>query len=537
MSKSKAEIKLSKLPAYNDITTKVAAIWTRVSSEGQEKNNCSLDTQKTACEDYARTHGIRIKAYYGGTHESAKTEGIRHKQMVREVLRDKEINVILVRTFDRFGRAGAETILIKEELKRHGVYVISATEPFEPDNPMGIAMQNFMDLFSQMENNIRRDKTYSGMVASLNRGEWCLHVPMGYSRLGKIAGHHNIVVNEEGEKLRLAFQWKAAGVRQVDIVDRLKAMGVHITKQRLFRVLTNPFYTGWIVHEWVEGGRIMGHHEVLIDEATFNLANGISRRGYEQRETTDEYPLKRHVRCADCGGFLTGYEVKKKHIHYYKCNKKGCCCNYSAKYLHRKYMELLEQYMIPEDKIADVSADLMEIFTAINKSKNERCNQLKSEIAEIEKKKRGVKYKYGVGEIEKDIYAETISQLTLEQSEIEEKLVLVSDKLSNLPRTMPRLLLIFCKLGSLWSGGDYGFRQKLQNLLFPHGVCFDKKTGNYRTMYVNIIAERIAAMSATYSDAHKKRDCDFHQQSRFVAQPGLEPRQTEPESVVLPLHH
>ena len=35
-------------------------------------------------------------------------------------------------------------------------------------------------------------------------------------------------------------------------------------------------------------------------------------------------------------------------------------------------------------------------------------------------------------------------------------------------------------------------------------------------MYVNIIAERIAAMSATYSDTHKKRDCDFHQQSHSV---------------------
>ena len=316
--------------------------------------------------------------------------------------------------------------------------------------------------------------------------------------------------------LKFLLQNPEGTVRQVDIVDRLKAMGVHITKQRLFRVLTNPFYTGWIVHEWVEGGRIMGHHEVLIDEATFNLANGISRRGYEQRETTDEYPLKRHVRCADCGGFLTGYEVKKKHIHYYKCNKKGCCCNYSAKYLHQKYMELLEHYMISEDKIADVSADLMEIFTAINKSKNERCNQLKSEIAEIEKKKSGVKYKYGVGEIEKDIYIETISQLTLEQSEIEEKLVLVSDKLSNLPRTVPRLLLIFCKLASLWNGGDYGFRQKLQNLLFPHGVCFDKKTGNYRTSDVNILARLIASISMDYRDLYKKRDCDFHQQSRLV---------------------
>ena len=37
-------------------------------------------------------------------------------------------------------------------------------------------------------------------------------------------------------------------------------------------------------------------------------------------------------------------------------------------------------------------------------------------------------------------------------------------------------------------------------------------------MYVNIIAERIASMSATYSDTHKKRDCDFHQQSRLVEQ-------------------
>ena len=81
---------------------------------------------------------------------------------------------------------------------------------------------------------------------------------------------------------------------------------------------------------------------------------------------------------------------------------------------------------------------------------------------------------------------------------------------------MPRILLIFCKLASLWNGGDYGFRQKLQNLLFPHGVYFDKKTGNYRTMYVNIIAERIAAMSATYSDTHKKRDCDFTHQSLDV---------------------
>ena len=109
MSKTKAERKKPKLIPYSELTNKVAAVWTRVSSEEQEKTNCSLDTQRSACEEYAHKHGIRIKTYFGGTWESAKTEGNKHKQMVREVIRDKEINVILVRTFDRFGRAGAET--------------------------------------------------------------------------------------------------------------------------------------------------------------------------------------------------------------------------------------------------------------------------------------------------------------------------------------------------------------------------------------------------------------------------------------------
>ena len=89
----------------------------------------------------------------------------------------------------------------------------------------------------------------------------------------------------------------------------------------------------------------------------------------------------------------------------------------------------------------------------------------------------------------------------------------------------------------MWNGGDYGFRQGLQNLLFPEGVSFNKKTGDYRTMRENVIAERISVFSRTGGKGDIKRDCDFHQQSRSVAQPGLEPRQTEPESVVLPLHH
>lgn len=40
---------------------KVAAIWTRVSSADQYKQNYSIDTQKAACREYCERNNIRIK--------------------------------------------------------------------------------------------------------------------------------------------------------------------------------------------------------------------------------------------------------------------------------------------------------------------------------------------------------------------------------------------------------------------------------------------------------------------------------------------
>ena len=113
---------------YSRLERKVAALWTRVSTEKQERNNCSLENQQRICKEYAERHGITIKKEFGGTHESAKTEGKMYREMIAEVARDKEINIILVYSFDRFSRAGEEAIMTKAFLKTQGIYVISATQ-------------------------------------------------------------------------------------------------------------------------------------------------------------------------------------------------------------------------------------------------------------------------------------------------------------------------------------------------------------------------------------------------------------------------
>ena len=59
----KKKIKNQKVMKFSELENKVAALWTRVSTERQEENNCSLETQERICREYAANHGITIKKH------------------------------------------------------------------------------------------------------------------------------------------------------------------------------------------------------------------------------------------------------------------------------------------------------------------------------------------------------------------------------------------------------------------------------------------------------------------------------------------
>lgn len=143
---------------------RVAVIWTRVSTKEQAEHNLSLETQEKACQDYAKRLGIEVVRIMGQTNESAKTEGKLYREMIAYVSSNRQINTILVYSFDRFSRAGAEAMMTKAYLKAKGISVISVTQPIDDDNVAGEFMQNLIFLFNQFENNLRKDKCTAGML-------------------------------------------------------------------------------------------------------------------------------------------------------------------------------------------------------------------------------------------------------------------------------------------------------------------------------------------------------------------------------------
>lgn len=96
-----------------------AVIYTRVSTKEQAETNKSLETQKKYCEQLAAKNNIDIIAYFGGTYESAKSDERKEfNKMLTFVKRNKEVSYIIVYSYDRFSRTGANGAYISEQLKK-----------------------------------------------------------------------------------------------------------------------------------------------------------------------------------------------------------------------------------------------------------------------------------------------------------------------------------------------------------------------------------------------------------------------------------
>ena len=525
-SKNKTK-KKKQVVKYKELENKVAALWTRVSTERQEENNCSLDTQERICREYADIHGITIKKHFGGTHESAKTEGELYRKMIAEVARDKEINIILVYSFDRFSRAGLEAATTKAYLKAKGIFVVSATQATDPDSAAGEFMENIIFLFNQFENNLRRDKAVTGMTECLKRGDWYSKPPLGYDHY-KEGKNHILTVNDTGRILRNAFEWRAEGVGDMEIVKRLKSYGLTIDRRHLNKILHNPFYCGYITHnllgvdECGEPVCVQGNQEKLIEESLFMKIQEQSRAGYEHQEETDNFPLKRHVKCADCGGYFTGYTVKARGRDYYKCNKKGCKSNHSTEKLHNKYVAILNGYGIPDAFTPILSKVLKKVFEAYNENKGTAKSLLKKRETEVLKKIQELKVKCGLGQIDESVYKATLSHLNTSLAEIRKGLEESSQNLSNEQKFIDRVIATACKLGTLWEKANFTTRQTLQKLVFPNGIIYDKVLDDYRTDEENEVFKIFRRFTASYITDEEKATSELLHLSPSVGMRRLE---------------
>lgn len=366
-----------------------AAIYTRVSTENQEREGTSLDSQLEACLKLAEDRGYEVPREFilSETYSGSSLDRPKLNEMRRWV-RDSEVDAIIVYTLDRLSRDPVHFIILQEELERAGVELILATEDIDSSD-MGKLIAYIKGYAAKLEAEKIKERTMRGKLQRALQGR----IPFGGFRL---YGYDYIKGKRDGEGIRRINEAEIKWVKEIyhwlveehltiyAIARRLTAMGVPTpgggrswVRQTVHNILTNPAYLGRTYYltrtnvepkrrlnpdakkkkttsvwkpkdEWKE---IKDATPSVISEELFGEAQRTLKRNKElsSRNAKRQYLLSGYIFCQPCGRRYIGFthtRLRKDGIRehrYYRCGETHCDnCNLNATIIEQAVWEQIE---------------------------------------------------------------------------------------------------------------------------------------------------------------------------------------------------
>lgn len=313
-----------------------AGIYVRVSTEDQVRHGYSLAEQREACWDRAVSMGaseITVFADEGISGSLLERPGL---TALRDAVRNKRVDVIVVRDPDRLSRKLSHQLLLTDEFEGAGVRLEFLDFDWK-ETPEGRLFYSIRGAIAEYEREKIRDRMVRGKNQKARQGG----IPVGFYAYGYDydTGTGSAAVNgDEAAVVRLIFTWfTSEDIGMNGIAKRLNEAGIPTRKGRgkwhrnvVRQILSNSAYRGkWKYREFYIPV------PALVDEETWNKAR---QKLKEARRlwaglSKNNYLLSGIISCSDCGNTMTGVCVKwwNKKERRYTCRKnsqgarnKGC---------------------------------------------------------------------------------------------------------------------------------------------------------------------------------------------------------------------
>ena len=506
-----------------------AVIYTRVSSLEQAQNNGSLEVQLKYTEEFCRRNNIPVAAYFGGTYESAKTDGRKEfKRMLDFVKKSKRVSFIIVYNYDRFSRTGAAAAQLSEQLRRDGIMLRSVTQDIDTSTAAGRLQENFFHMLNNFDNSAKSDRTKINTREVMMKGYWPYVTPMGYKNLKPKhrACYHEYMITDIGKEIKKGFQMLADGrFSNVTIIEKLRSKGVPVTEKNFRWIFTNSFYAGYVTGKLLEGKLVKGKHPALVNLKTFLLAqerlNGKSNVSVPKVSKHNEVPLKIFLKDDSSGISFTGYKTKGNW--YYKLKKAPVPVNVRAEVVNRMFEYELAKYQVETKQRSGLE-------NLINKHLRERLKQQYSDAARIkkaitEKQKflEKLEEKYINDQISEAVYRKHVEKIQSEITALGKEMVKEEISGSNLKLIVSKCLDIAGNLCQTWVSTGYDNKQRLQWLIFPEGMGYNKQNHAVRTYRVNSLFEAIPLLTNVSGGNEKGHSVKNSLPSCKVPRTGFEP--------------
>ena len=110
-----------------------------------------------------------------------------------------------------------------------------------------------------------------------------------------------------------------------------------------------------------------------------------------------------------------------------------------------------------------------------------------------------------------------------EKTDISKELAKTGKQVSNLESCIENAISLASKLASLWDCSDYSDKMKLQFLVFPEGIVYNRKKDECRTLRVNSIFRCIADVAMVSANEKSGGNTENCISSALVEPAGVEP--------------
>jgi site-specific DNA recombinase len=311
-----------------DLPVKQAVLLLRVSSKRQtdtasdiDPDGNSISSQRRSCQQKAKQMGVVVADEYiepGFSGQSIDKRPIFRKMLAR-IVEQGDIDYVIIDMRSRAFRNHFEATMVKHQLAKLGVKLVSAKEDFG-NGLMADAMEAMTDVFNEIQVRLNGQDIKNKMGNKARDGGTIGRAKLGYLNIrvtaegpnGERREFRSIGLDPQRHELvKMAFKLFATGRYTIDSLhDELEELGLRtratarwpagpVSKSRLGQMLRDRYYIGKLEYDGIEYN---GMHEALVSEDLFDRVQRVldEHSGSGARQRSHPHYLKGVVWCGRC---------------------------------------------------------------------------------------------------------------------------------------------------------------------------------------------------------------------------------------------
>jgi len=479
---------------------KLALRYLRVSTPGQvhtdyDPEGISIPSQRHACErkeqELAVTHVEEfVEPGRTGTRIDKRPE---FQKILARIHQSPKPDYLVVYSLSRFARNRLESASVLLMLRQLKITLVSATENID-ESPVGQLTHGMLDAVNEFRSASEGADIKYKMGQKARLGGTLMRAPIGYRNVRELYDGHEIrtvaIDEEQAPLVLLAFELYATGqysiIRLVQVLSdrglrhrpRRHGPARPVSRAQLHRLLSNPYYCGYIVYE---GIRYAGRHQALVSEELFRRVQAVlaEHRAGERQRVHNHY-LKGLLWCARCERRMIFNRASNGHggqYDYYFCRgrQEGCDQPYVS-------VERIEQSVQDRYRLIDLPSDLGERLREKIKQAQERRAEstanlrkhLSRQLADLDRREDTFLDLAGDGALPRDKLKAKLEAVRIEKERCQRELAALDGEWSVGVETIALAVHLLTRLHDTYQQAGPRTRRRLNQTIFERILIDDR---------------------------------------------------------------